>query len=159
MAKTAPLRNEIKQCFFPIVQERGFIVDLREPRFFWVFRRWANQQVHIFEIQWDKYGMARFRINYGTCNSNGEMIGTKFMTPENIFASWLPDSGHLQPRKGRFSSRKWFRQDNTLFQRLFGKPKLCSTKEVVDNLLKLFFELEHYWSTGNIGKHMQKIPS
>jgi hypothetical protein len=111
-------------------------------------------EVHLFDIQWEKYGTPRFVVNFGTCPEDGLLIDGKRLSSEEVAASWAPVRGRLQPKRG-FSTRSWFRQDKPLLSRLFSAEKMYPPSDVVAQLLKHFEELEEYWSNGNIGVHMQ----
>src|SRR5262245_6658996 len=154
MGRTTALRRELRNRFIPAVVEQGFRLDERNAPVFLAFRRSAVRHVHIFEFQWDKYGEARFRINFGTCPAKGVTLGSQHVPAGDVFASWLPDTGSLTPRRGT-STRSWFRQDRTLWQRMLGKPRIKEPSEVVAEVTALFVELQAYWSNGVSGPHMR----
>lgn len=155
MGRTTALRQQIARVFIPRAQDLGFTVDRKNGPVFTEFRRIKGDVLHVFDIQWDKYGRPRFVVNFGTCPAAGLDIQGKHFLPREICAGWTPVSGRLQPGPGGAAS-SWFRQDRTLLQRLvpFGK-KEKSPEEVVLQLQKLFDELETYWSTGAVGPHLR----
>lgn len=154
MGPTTELRRELKASFIPLVTERGFVMDLRgQPRSV-VFRRSEGSVVHMFALQWEKYGKPRFALHFGTCPVKGLSFQGKVSEPTDVYPSWCMDAGTLQPRKGT-GSRSWFRQDSLLLERLFLKPASRRPAEVVAELLGLFPEVERYWSTGEVGPHMR----
>lgn len=155
MGRTTALRQEIARVFIPRAQDAGFTVDRRHAPVFIEFRRTKDGTLHIFDIQWEKYGKPRFVVNFGTCPSAGMEIGGKHYAPDEVIASWTPVCGRLQPGKGA-TTWSWFCQDFPLILRLltFGK-KEKNPEEVVALLLKLFQELETYWKTGAAGPHMR----
>jgi len=154
MGTTTELRRALKARFFPYALNRGFEVDAKNQPLSTTFRRKAGTRVEIFELQWDKYGAPRFAIHFGTCPAEGLHIDGKVFPPGEALPTWCPDSGSLQPRPGT-SSRSWFRQDSTLFRRLFGQQAQREPATVVEELLALFPELEGYWASGKIGRHMR----
>jgi hypothetical protein len=108
----------------------------------------------MFELQWDKYGSARFAINFGTCPILGLDINGKSTPAEEALPTWCSDTGRLQPRVGS-GTRSWFRQDSTLLQRLMGARAVRHPSEVADELLALFPEVEQYWASGTVGPHVK----
>jgi hypothetical protein len=154
MGPTTELRRELKARFYPFAQQIGFAADLRDEPRSAVFRRQIRDRVQLFDLQWEKYGKPRFSLNFGTCSAKGLSIQGHLHPPETVFAAWCPDAGTLQPCKGT-SNRRWFRQDNRFVQRLLGQPALRNPADVVTELLRLFGELERYWSTGEVGRHMR----
>lgn len=155
MGPTTELRRELKRTFFPFVQGRGFCIDHRDAPTFTRFRRHTPEAVHLFEVQWEKYGAPRFVINFGTSPPQGLEINGELHAPERLYVGWLPRNGRLQP-KGGTSSRSWFRQDESLLRRWMpGSRKLRAASDVVDELLHLFAELEAYWNDGTVGQHLR----
>ena len=153
MGTTTELRREIKQRFVPFALERGFVLDQKRAPTFMEFRRESADVAHLFDIQWEKYGRPRFVVNFGTCPLEGLRVKEKTFPVSEVIASWLPDSGRLQPRKGT-SASSWFRQDRPFLARLFSSTKLYPASQVVDELLRLFPELEEYWASGKVGPHV-----
>jgi hypothetical protein len=154
MGTTTELRRELREKFFPYAGARGFAADLRlQPRSA-IFRRSAGSRVQMFEVQWEKYGAPRIALHFGTCPAGGVLVNGTTYAPEETLPTWCTDVGTLQPRRG-FSSRSWFRQDSTLLQRLLGRPALRAAADVVDELLAYFPEVEHYWTSGDVGRHLR----
>lgn len=154
MGVTTPLRRALKQTFYPFVERRGFVADLRDQPRSVVFRRTAGSVVQMFEVQWEKFGKPRFALNFGTCSVDGITIQHEVHSAGSVYPSWCPDAGALQPRRGA-TSRSWFRQDHSFVHYLLRGPALRDPTAVVAELLALFPELEQYWSTGHVGPHMR----
>jgi hypothetical protein len=154
MGTTTALRRALKQDFFAFVEKRGFRMDQRDQPRSTVFRRSVGGVVQIFGIQWEKYGRPRFALHFGTCSEAGLLIQGQVHQAGSVFPGWCPDAGSLQPRRGT-STRSWFRQDRSLLQRLFLRPAMREPSEVAGELLALFPELERYWATGEVGRHMR----
>jgi hypothetical protein len=125
MGTTTALRRALKQDFFAFVEKRGFRMDQRDQPRSTVFRR-----------------------------SVGLLIQGQAHQAGSVFPGRCPDAGSLQPRRGT-GTRSWFRQDRSLLQRLFLRPAMREPSEVAGELLALFPELEHYWATGEVGRHMR----
>lgn len=121
---------------------------------FITFRRTIGESLHVFDVQWDKYGRPRFVVNFGTCPAGGLHVSGKDIPADQVLAGWAPQRGRLQPCAGA-SSANWFRQDKSLVARLFFGVAPHPASEVVAQLTQLFPELEAYWSAGTIGKHLQ----
>jgi hypothetical protein len=154
VGKTTVLRREIKTRFFPYAAARGFRVDLRLQPTSVIFRRPAGVRMEMFELQWDKYGSARFTIHCGACSIEGLEINGRKTPAEEALPTWCNEVASLQPRGGS-GTRSWFRQDSTLVDRLIGRPALRNPSEVVDELLALFPEIEQYWAAAKIGPHLR----
>jgi hypothetical protein len=140
--------------FIPHAVDRGFVVDERHHPRWTTFRRRTEGRVQIFDVQWDKYGRPRFRINFGTCGADGLRVDGQRYPADETLASWCPDAGTLQPRRGT-GAGSWFRQDAPFLHRLFGRPALRDPQQVVDQLLMLFPELERYWDGSEVGPHLR----
>ena len=154
MGKTTELRREIKSRFVPYAAERGFSLDERLQPVSTIYRRQGANRIEMFELQWDKYGSARFVINFGMCPVQGLDINGKSTPAEDVLPTWCNETGTLQPRRGS-GTRSWFRQDSTLLQRLMGAGTLRQPSEVADELLALFPEVERYWVSGTVGPHLK----
>lgn len=155
MGRTTDLRRALKTRFFPYALDRGFVADGRRQPVSTTFRRLAGSSVQIFDVQWEKYGKPRFAVHFGTCPAGGLSVSGTLHPPGEALPTWCPDTGSLQPRDGT-STRSWFRQDATLLQRLLGRPPLRDPAEVAEEVVALFPELERYWQTGEVGRHMRR---
>ena len=155
MGRTTALRAELKQRFFPFVEARGFTPDMVHAPQFFSFRRSLPTGVHVFDLQFEKYGRPRFVVNFGMCSNAGALSHGEQVSPERILPSQTPQGGRLQPGRGSRTS-SWFRQDRSLFDRLTGQADHAPF-QVVGTLIDLFPELESYWSTGTIGPHMRAL--
>ncbi|WP_202845212.1 hypothetical protein [Luteimonas saliphila] len=154
MGRTSELRNELKRAFFPFAESHGFLIDRRDEPTFTTFRRIVAGSLHVFDVQWDKYDRPRFVVNFGICPASGLHLSGKDVPPDQVLAGWTPRGGRLQPRPGA-SEASWFRQDRPLLARLFLGAALRPAPEVVAQPTRLFPELEAYWSTGTVGKHVR----
>ncbi len=158
MGKTTELRHEIKRTFVPFVEARGFQMDQRYMPQFLEFRRVVDDELHVFDIQWEKYGSRRFVVNFGKCPSDGVDFHGKQIPPEAVSASHCAAGGRLQPGKGG-TTRNWFRQDKPLLKRLFSRQPLRPAQTVIGELIAMFPELEAYWQRGEIGPHLRVFHS
>ena len=156
MGTTTGLRREIKRKFVPYLTERGFVIDERNSPTFLEFRRVTSDWVYLVDIQWEKSGDPRFVINFGKCPPTGITIRGQHYAPEEVCASWMPEYGRLQPHGGP-STANWFRLDKPLMKRLLSGEKSYPPEVVVAELKRLFAEVEAYWATGTVGKHLRII--
>ncbi len=153
MGKATELRRELKRVFLPLAEAHGFSIDQKHAPTFLGFRRKIAGSLHVFDIQWEKYGKPRFVVSFGTCPEHGLVPADRAIPPEQVLASWLP-GGQLQPRHGAYSS-SWFRQDKPLLLRLISRNKLYPASQIVSQLVQLYPELEAYWATGIVGRHLR----
>jgi hypothetical protein len=100
MGRTTELRREIKRTFVPFVRARGFEIDQRYAPNVLEFRRFAGDEVHVFDIQWEKYGAPRFVVNFGKCPATGVEFAGDAIPPERISAAHCSTNGRLQPGRG-----------------------------------------------------------
>jgi hypothetical protein len=154
MGKTTELRREIKRVFIPFIEARGFKIDQRYAPQFLEFRRIVGNELHVFDIQWEKYGRRRFVVNFGKCPSKGVDFNGQRIPPESINAAQCVIKGRLQPGKGT-ALWNWFRQDKPLLKRLFSREPLYPAQQVIDQLIDLFPEIEAYWEQNDIGPHLR----
>jgi hypothetical protein len=154
MGPTTELRRALKETFFAHATRSGFIVDARRQPQSTTFRRQSGDRVHIFEVQWEKYGRPRFAVHFGTCPAAGLQVEGATLAPEETLATWCTDRGSLRPRRSA-PAHAAFRQDATLWQRVLGRPRLRNAAAVVDEVMAVFPELERYWTHGDVGPHLK----
>jgi hypothetical protein len=51
----------------------------------------------------------------------------------------------------------WFRQDRSFLQGLWKGSSLKPPDEIIRTLIDLFPEVEDYWNSGTIGKHIRVL--
>jgi hypothetical protein len=86
MGRTTALRSEIKRVFAPHLASKGFAPD---PRHLLCYRRIDAEEVHVCDIQWDKYDRPRFVLNFGKAPAAGLVD----VTARRHFAVSRPDLG------------------------------------------------------------------
>jgi hypothetical protein len=153
---TTELRREIKQRVFPLLEAKGFACDQRAAPRSVTFRRTTADAIHLLDIQWEKYGKRRFVVNFGRCGRAGVVVRGERVPAADVFPSFAPVNGRLQPGKG--GTAAWFRQDRSLVARLLGRP-LRPASEVVSQLLELLPEVEAFWERGEVGPHLTVYPA
>ena len=154
MGNTTELRREIKRTFLPFAETHGFNIDRRYSPQFLEFRRVTESEMHLFDIQWEKYGKPRFVVNFGKCPADGVEFNGEMLSPDQVSPAHCSIKGRLQPGKGPMTS-SWFRQDKPLLARLWSRESLYPPSQVVGELITLFPELEAYWQDGNTGSHLR----
>ncbi len=157
MGNTTELRREIKRTFVPFAEARGFNFDQRYSPQFLEFRRIIDGELHLFDIQWEKYGKPRFVVNFGKSPADGVKFNGELLPPDKVSPAHCSVKGRLQPGKGPMTS-SWFRQDKPLLARLVSRESLYPPSHVVGELIALFPELEAYWRDGSSGSHLRLFP-
>jgi hypothetical protein len=158
MGNTTELRRAIKSRFVPFLTEQGFAIDQSHAPAFVDFRRFRNGQVHCIEIQWEKYGSPRFALNVGAASDSGTKWGEMKTAAANMGPAQCPECIRLYPNKVGGSTRRWFRQDNTLLKTLLTMQRRKPASEVVDQLIAFYPEVDAYLNDGIIGPHCQRSP-
>jgi len=156
MGHTTELRRAIRRNFVPEMSRKGFVVDDRAMPMFLTFRRGAADKVHVCDIQWYKRGRPRFVVNFGSCGPEGVICHGQSVNATDMLPSQVSVAGRLSPRPGGLT-RSWFRQDRSWLASLFLQSRLLPAEEVAEELLRLFPEVERYWSTGSLGVHMRML--
>jgi hypothetical protein len=154
MGRTTDLRRAIKRSFVPLMERKGFNTDSRDMPQFLAFRRITPEKIYVCDIQWEKYGRPRFVLNFGSCGPRGVICHGKEIIPTDVTTSATPRCGRLLPGRSPHTS-SWFRQDRSLLQAVWRRSSLRSPNDVIDNLLNLFPEVEEYWNSGAVGKHVR----
>jgi len=154
MGRTTELRQAIKANFLPLMVGKGFEPDLSLMPQFMTFRRITPDKIYVCDIQWEKYGRPRFVMNFGNCGPRGVVCHGNEIDPVKIFTSHTPEHGRLAPGLGATASG-WFRQDRTLLDWLLARSRMKSAEDVVADLIRLFVEVEEYWSAGKLGRHIR----
>lgn len=137
-SKAKPLNDELKRRFIPFVLAKGFVKQKSTEPHFTEFRRSTPTGEDVFEIQWDKYWRAYFVLNFAKVGANSALWKLK---------------GRLQRKRGGALSC-WFGLKPPLLYRLVKCRWSYEPKDVVDELISAFAELEQWWQHGTIGPHM-----
>ena len=156
MGTTTALRQMIKQSFIPLMESKGFQTDMRDMPHFLGFRRIRPGRIDVCDIQWEKYGRPRFVLNFGSCGPLGVICHGREIKPEDITAGETPWRGRLMPGPPP-SVRNWFRQDRSLLERFLKGGRLQPPDDVIAELIRLFDEVESYWESDTVGKHIRII--
>jgi len=132
------LREAVKSTFYPFAERAGF-ERLRGETHFTCFRRASDDNVDLFDIQWDKYARPYFVINFGQCTLGAERDCYK---PCRL----------QRKRNGSLSS--WFNLRKPLLEALRSGQLKYTPDEVVSQLIAWFPEVEAWWATRAEGEHV-----
>jgi hypothetical protein len=100
----------------------------------------------------------RVFLNFGSCGPRGTVCFGKEVDPTDVMSSDVPNAGRLTAQPWPATS-SWFRQDRPLLEQITTWSWTKPADEVIAELIRLFSEVEDYWSMGKIGKHIRLIPS
>ena len=137
-SRAYPLRQIIKKRFYPFAEGRQFVREKSRNPLFTTFQRQNGNEVHIFELQWDKYHRPYFVVNFGIADLGAEAH---------------PKSGRLQRRQGG-SQRCWFGLRRPWFSKFSAGKWAYTPDEVVTELIDAFDELESWWLDRSEGPHV-----
>jgi hypothetical protein len=98
------LRDAVKEHFYPFVERRGFVRSKSRNPLFTVFRRTTSEAVHVFEVQWDKYGKPRFVINFGEAPPGGLDVGGAHVSANEVEPYHCATFGRLTRTRSSRSS-------------------------------------------------------
>ena len=152
-----PLRAALKERFYPFAAERGFVRGKSKHPLFTVFRRQHDRTVHVFDIQWDKYGTPRFVLNFGEAPVEGVDVQGMHIDASDIEPWHCEVRGRLQRRKGG-SLGCWFQLRKPLLKAITSGAWHFTPSEVVDQVIQSFSELEAWWATKAEGPHIYVVP-
>src|SRR5262249_15893351 len=116
------------------------------------FRRRRGDKVHVFDVQWDKYGAPRFVINFGEAPSSGVEIRGKHI-PADDLETYHCLVGRLQRRRGG-SLGTGFELRGALSDAVSSLRWNYQPEEVVAQVIACFTELEAWWQTRREGPHV-----
>lgn len=154
MGITTELRREIKNSFIPFVEGKGYVCSMQNAPSFIDFKKVTNNEVWVFDIQFEKYGLPRFVVNFGKCSAEGVTLNGKHYSKDKIIPSLTPGICRLQPGNSSFTG-SWFRQDKHWLLKLFSSTNLYPASEIVSQLMRMFSELEQYFEKGTISEHLR----
>ncbi|MDB5795860.1 MAG: hypothetical protein JWR25_2239 [Noviherbaspirillum sp.] len=157
MGRTTEFRRELKRTFLPFMTAKGFVLDQRHAPHFMDFRRTLADRMQFLEIQWEKYGRPRFKVSVGQVSARGTISHGEHIDAKDVGPGQAPQYCCLYPQGDGSSTRHWFRQDRSFLAALIHRDSLHPPEMPVGQLLELFGEVEEYWLSGKIGKHLRLI--
>lgn len=140
------LRNQLTERFIPELSRIGFVGPnkISGNGIIHEFKRTNSKVTQILDIQFEKYGLARFVINLTISPNEG--VETLIENGGTIVA------GRVQARPGP-STRHWFRADRPLWGRIFGKTS-NRVFDAVSDALATLEEIEQWWENPSPSRHI-----
>ena len=156
MARATALRDAVAEGFYPFVERRGFVRGASRHPLFTVFRRTGREAVHVFEIQWDKWGEPRFVINFGEAPIGGLDVNGEHVSANDVQPYHCAALGSLKRRRGP-TERCWFQLKRPWLDALASMRRTYYPHEVVDQLIDRFAEIETWWAEKAEGPHIDFV--
>ena len=154
MARATELRSVVKEKFYPFAESQGF-VRARATSLYAGFRRAGPDIMHVFDIQWDKYGAPSFVLNFGECPMSGiDMIDIGHVAAADVRPGYCRQGGRLQRKRGAFG---WFKLRKPLHEVLTSFKWRYRPEVVVQKAIDWFPEIEAWWSRKDEGPHIYII--
>jgi hypothetical protein len=158
MGRTTSLRSALKATLFPLAAAHGFVIDKSAQPQFTTFRRHSGDEVHVFDVQWDKNGEPRFVINFGKAPAKGVTRQGAPVAAENLEVYDCKPMLRLQRKRGG-SMSCWFQLRRPLHQQLTSWSRDYSPDEVAQSVVASFSEVESWLISGVKGPHVHGIDS
>ena len=149
----APLRRALKERFYPLIAESGFVRDKRPHPLFTGFRRHRDGKVHVFDVQWDKYHRPYFVLNFGEAPLGDVELNGIRIPADEVGPAHCPLNGRLQRYRGGALSC-WFRLRKPWIATLTSGKWNFRPEEVADEVSYAFQELEEWWASKTEGPHV-----
>jgi hypothetical protein len=137
-----PLREAVKQRFYPFAESRGFARIKSTNSLFTEFRKDTGEATYVFEIQWDKYHRPYFVLNFSQAEAT--LVGSR------------TKQGRLQRKRGG-SLSCWFNLRKPLREVIKTGRLKYAPEEVVEQVISCFPEMEAWWASGAEGPHVYCI--
>src|SRR4030095_9935709 len=97
MARATELRGIVKARFYPFAESQGFVRAKSRNSLYATFRRAGSDVIHVFDIQWEKYGSPSFVLNFGECPVTGvDMIDIGHVEAADVLPGYCRRGGRLQ---------------------------------------------------------------
>lgn len=154
------LRRLLEKHFIPLLEAKGFErLPLPEKKrksgeLKWAFplgrlRRIKGADHEVIEIQFDKHGGAKFTLNFGVVPAEGIDLPWGHFEQDEVGVSGLPESCRLYSCRSlmRWFSPPWFSWRSDRETRI---------SKAVDRAIKLLPEVEAWFETGKVGRHVKR---
>jgi uncharacterized protein DUF4304 len=152
MARATELRGIVKKRFYPFAESRGFVRAKSRNSLYVTFRRARPDVIHVFDIQWEKYGSASFVVNFGECPVTGvDMIDIGHVDAADVLPGYCSRGGRLQRERGPFG---WFRLRKSWREVLVSFEWHYRPEDVVQQAMDWFPEVETWWAHKHAGPHI-----
>ncbi len=144
-----PLREAVKSYFYPFAESKGFVRAKSKHPHFTTFRRVSGTTVHVFDVQWDKYGRPAFVINFGEASIDQSQVSAAEIESEQCKVLC-----RLQPDK---NSARWWRLTKPWREVLRTAQLKYEPNEVVSQVIACFPDAEAWWADKQEGPHVQVL--
>jgi len=141
-----PLREAVKDYFYPFAESKDFVRAKSKHPHFTTFRRVKGATVHVFDVQWDKYGRPAFVINFGEASFEESKT-----LVDNVETEQCNVLCRLQPDK---NSPGWWRLRKPWLEVLKTGRLRFEPKEVVLRAIACFPDAEAWWAEKLTGQHV-----
>lgn len=115
-----------------------------------------TKSVHVFDVQWDKYGKPRFVVNFGEAPTEGVLRYGVPVEARNVEVFDCKPMLRLQRRRGG-SMGCWFQLRRPVLRQLLTFQREYTPEEVVREVLVIFSEAEEWWSSRAKGRHIHGL--
>ncbi len=159
--KRSLLISQLKERLVPAFLEKGFEVipllpyeqssrEIRNAFPLGRLRRLKGKNFELVEIQLDKRGSPKFRINFGTVPPEGIDHPIQHVKQSDASVHYLSYFGELYSWPAFL---KWFSVDSAW---LSFNPEL-KARSVVERVVSLIVEIEAWFESGKIGPHVRNV--
>ena len=133
---------------YPLTSEEKKSKEMKIAFPFGRLKRKQGEKLEIAEIQFDKYGKLKFIINFGVVPENGVTLPWTHISQQDADVAALSEAYRLYSSSiwSAWFSVGWLAQKN-----------VENVKKTVDKAINLYPEIENWFSTGTMGKHMRKF--
>lgn len=156
MGRTTALRAALKHTLFPLLERRGFLIDKSGQPLFTTFRRRVGDDVHVIDLQWDKYGRPNFVLNFGKAPAQGIVRQGEQVRPEQAEVFDCQPRFRLQRAHGR-TVASWYRLRRPWLQQIVLWSRDRSPDDVVGEVVAHLHEVEAWYRDGIEGPHVKRM--
>lgn len=133
---------------FPLTPEEQKSSEIKKAFPLGRLKRVNGKKLEIVEIQFDKYGKTKFVINFGVAPEEGVILPWTRIEQNDADVSALSEAFRLYSRSIYPS---WFELG------ILSEETEENVKKIVSKAIDLYPEIETWFSTRVIGKHMRKF--
>jgi hypothetical protein len=147
------LRNGIKRRFYPLLNQLGFKKG-KTNSIEVTFRRFFEDRVHIVQLCWDKYHNPSFSVLFGECPNAVISLPIGDFQPEFLEPYHSKALGFLLRSHRQSISNCGFRLQKPYIEMITSRRIRYETNEVVDQLIKYYPQVEHWFETKEVGPNI-----
>ena len=152
MARATELRRVVTDRLYPFAESRGFVRARMRHSLYTTFSRVDRDALHVFEVQWAKYGAASFVLNFGECPATGvDMVDIGHVDRADVRPGYCSLNGRLQTTRGPLG---WFRLRRPFLEAVLSFERWYLAEQVVQRAIDWFPEIEDWWADKRVGPHL-----